>query len=211
MSTAREGVLKATKDLIGVTIPVHVMIEAKQAVLAQPEMRELLSAAEVIAVGNCLCREEEGNCENPLDVCLALDEAATERIQDRSWRAISIEDALAILEETYELGLVHLAYRRGDGEINLVCSCCSCCCWPLNGLKQFDYHDGITESAFVVRFDRTKCVGCGVCVERCVFEAFELREEAERVTFDSDRCFGCGLCVGTCAGKAITFEERTPS
>jgi Pyruvate/2-oxoacid:ferredoxin oxidoreductase delta subunit len=208
VSYSREDVLKATHDLTGMTIPVHVTVEGKEVVLSQPEMQALLSSADVIAVGNCLCREEEGNCDHPLDVCIALNDAATEGIQERSWRAISIEEALAVLEKTYDLGLIHLAYRRGDGDISFACSCCSCCCWPLNGLKQFDYHDGITESAFVARHVETKCVGCGICVERCVFEAFELAEGAERATFDSDRCFGCGLCVGTCPNDAITFERR---
>ncbi len=208
MSYTREDVLEATNGLTGVTIPVHVEVEADQVVLAQPEMRDLLEAADVIAVGECLCRQEEGHCDNPLEVCLALDDAAVERIQDRSWRAVSVDDALVILEKTYELGLVHLAYRSGDGDISLVCSCCSCCCWPLNGLKRFDYHDGITESAFVARFDETECVGCGTCVERCTFGAFELSDGAGTVVFDSDRCFGCGLCVGTCPSGALRLKTR---
>ncbi|MGB2982759.1 MAG: hypothetical protein WBC63_02725 [Candidatus Bipolaricaulia bacterium] len=83
MSYAREDVLKATHNLTGKTIPVHIEIEATQVVLAQPEMRELLVSAEVIAVGNCKCRQEEGNCDHPLEVCLSLDAEAREKIADR--------------------------------------------------------------------------------------------------------------------------------
>jgi len=208
MTYTQEDVLKATNDLIGVTIPVHVTIEATQAVLAQPEMRDLLGKAEVMAVGSCLCPEEEGNCDNPVDVCIALDEAAKERISDRSWQPIALDEGLGILEKTYQLGLVHLAYRRGDGEIDMVCSCCSCCCWPLNGLKRFDYHDAITESAFVARFDQARCIGCGTCVKRCAFDAFRLLEGEDRAAFTSDRCFGCGLCIGTCPSRAIHLVPR---
>lgn len=208
MSYTRDDVLEATEGLTGVTIPVHVEIEAKQVVLAQPEMRELLSSAGVIAVGNCLCRETEGNCDQPLEVCIALDSAATERIEHRTWRAISVDEALAVLEKTYERGLVHLAYRRWDGDVNLVCSCCSCCCQPLNSLRQFSYRDGITESAFVAKFDGTRCIGCGTCVDRCTFDAFELPEGARTAEFYEDRCFGCGLCVGTCPADAIVLKLR---
>jgi len=208
MSYSRDDVLKATEGLTGVTIPVHVEIEAAQVVLAQPEMRELLAGADVIAVGNCFCRETEGNCDHPLDVCIALDGAAAERIKDRDWRAISIDEAVAVLEKTYKRGLVHLAYRRWDGDVNLVCSCCPCCCQPLNSLRRFSYRDGITESAFVARFDGTRCVGCGTCVDRCAFVAFELREGARTADFHEDRCFGCGLCVGTCPSGAITLASR---
>jgi ferredoxin len=204
----RDDVLKATEGLTGNTIPVHVDIDMEQVVLAQPEMRKLLDAAGIIAVGNCLCREEEGNCDHPLDVCLALDSAATERIEGRSWRTVDVDEAIGILEKTYRQGLVHLAYRRWDGDINLVCSCCDCCCQPLNRLKRFDVRDGIAESAFVARFDEHACVGCGACVDRCTFGAFTLRQGEKRALLDPGRCFGCGLCVGTCLGEALSLVSR---
>ena len=209
MSYTRDDVLKATEGLTGLTIPVHVEIEAKQVVLAQPEMRELLAGADVIAIGNCLCRETEGNCDQPLDVCIALDSASTERIEDRNWRTISIDEAIAVLEKTYECGLAHLADRRWDGAVNLVCSCCSCCCQPLNSVRQFSYRYGITESAFIASFDEAKCIGCGSCATRCMFSAFKLPEGANTADFHEDRCFGCGLCVGTCPGDAITLVRKT--
>lgn len=216
MSYTREDVLKATRNLTGKTIPVHVEIRAPQVILSQPEMRQLLAAAETIAVGNCVCREEERNCDGPLEVCLSLDAEARQKITDRNWREISREDALNLLEETYELGLVHMAYRRAviddggirEGEISFVCSCCTCCCWPLNGLRQYDYHDAITESAYVVRFDAAKCVGCGTCAERCPFDAFALPDGANRATYTEHRCFGCGLCVETCPSSAIHLAKR---
>ena len=209
MPYTRDDVLEATDGLTAVTIPVHVTLESKQVVLAQPEMRALLAGAEVIAVGNCICREEARNCGNPLDVCIAFDDAARERIADTSWRTISVEDALAILERTYRLGLVHLAYRRWNGEINLVCSCCTCCCEPLAALRRFSYRDGITESAFVARLDVDRCIACGTCSKRCVFGAFEHASEGGPPTFNAERCFGCGLCVGTCPGEAIALVLRS--
>ena len=204
----REDVLKATKNLTGETVPVHVQIDVTQVVLAQPEMRELLAAAETIAVGRCVCRETERNCDLPLDVCLSLDAEARRKIKDRAWREISLDDALLLLEETHRLGLVHIAYRRGDGDISFVCSCCTCCCWPLTGLRQFDYRDGIAESAYVARFDQGKCIGCGVCVERCPFGVFVRHKNSECIAHDEDRCFGCGLCVSTCPSGAIRFVKR---
>jgi len=213
VSYTREDVLEATHNLTGKTIPVHVRIEATEVILSQPEMRKLLAGAETIAVGNCVCREEERNCDSPLEVCLSLDAEARARIADRTSREISLEEGLALLEETYRLGLVHMAYRRGGGEIRFVCSCCTCCCWPLNGLKAFDYHDAITESAYVVRYDRDACVGCGTCVGRCPFGAFTLSESAQTAEYAEERCFGCGLCVETCRSEAIRLEPRkgTPS
>jgi len=49
-------------------------------------------------------------------------------------------------------------------------------------------------------------VDCGLCIERCPFDAFT-REEVG-IRFDSDQCFGCGLCVSTCPVGAIAFGPR---
>lgn len=208
MSTAREDVLKATRGFTGRTIPVHIELGSKQVILAQPEMRELLAAAEVIAVGNCACRREERRCSNPLEVCLSIGDEARTKVADHGWRKVSLDEAEAILDETSRRGLIHMAYRRVGADIGFVCSCCSCCCWPLNGLRRFDYHDAITESAFVASFDRDLCSGCGACVDRCVFGAYSLDTVASRATFDAARCFGCGLCVGSCPTGAVAFVRR---
>jgi Pyruvate/2-oxoacid:ferredoxin oxidoreductase delta subunit len=214
MSHTREDVLEATRNLTGETIPVHVELTSKQVILAQPEMRELLSDAELIAVGNCACREKERNCDNPLEVCLALGEEGHTKIRDQGWRRIEIDQAMELLAETHRRGLVHMAYRRAfpedpaPREISFVCSCCTCCCWPLNGLRRVDYHDAITESAHAARFDAAACVACGVCADRCPFGAFALPEGAGTAMFDESRCFGCGLCVSTCPNGAISFVPR---
>jgi len=214
MSYTREDVLEATRNLTGKTIPVHIEIQSKQVVLSQPEMRELLGAAERIAVGNCACREEEGKCENPLEVCLALDEEAQTKIASNGWRQITFDEAMDLLEETHALGLVHMAYRRTFAEeptpreISFVCSCCSCCCWPLDGLRRFDYHDAITESTYVAVYDPSKCIGCGQCVARCPFGAFTPERDGDKVSFVDAKCFGCGLCVSSCPVSAIDFVRR---
>jgi Pyruvate/2-oxoacid:ferredoxin oxidoreductase delta subunit len=213
MSYTREDVLKATRNLTGKTIPVHVKLKSQQVVLAQPEMEVLLSAAELIAVGNCACREEGSKCENPLEVCLSVDTEARRKIADDRWREISLDEAMALLEETHRLGLVHMAYRRtfseepAPREIGFVCSCCSCCCWPLNGLRAFDYSDAITESAYVASYDESKCVACGACARRCPFGAFAIAD-TETAVFNQSKCFGCGLCVSTCPTRAIRFDRR---
>ncbi len=191
----------------GLMIPVHVEIDATQVVLAQPEMRELLAAADVIATGDCGCRKDAAVCDHPLDVCLAINEEGREQVANHGWREIPLDDALAILERSHRAGLVHLAYRKDGAPVTLICSCCPCACFHLKALKGHDYHEGITESAYVVRYDAAACVGCGACVDRCVFEAFR-GGAADAVEFRAANCFGCGLCVSTCPAGAIAFVRR---
>lgn len=192
------------------TIPVHVAVRAEQVVLSQPEMKRLLRAAGQIAVGDCNCRKMAGNCDRPLEVCLGLDEEARSNVEQSGWREIGVDDALAILERTHRAGLVHLAFRRSDGSVHLVCSCCSCCCEFLDSLTQPAYQEALTASAYAAEFKREKCSECGACISRCSFGAFSREAEGEPVVFDAVRCFGCGLCVSTCPSGAISFAARSP-
>lgn len=196
---------------IGHTIPVHIELTARETVLAQPEMRELLAAAELIAAGECMCRRDKGAeaCGRPLDVCLGINAEAQKSIDKDGWRAISLDEALDVLERSHRAGLVHMAYHKPGEEISIVCSCCPCCCGPFQDWRGRNFRDGFVESNYVVRFDAALCVGCGQCAERCPFGAFSLAADADRATFEEPKCFGCGLCASTCPSGAIELVRRT--
>jgi ferredoxin len=46
-----------------------------------------------------------------------------------------------------------------------------------------------------------KCVGCGICVDSCNFEAISLVEG--KAIINQDLCVGCGLCREMCPFEAI--------
>jgi Na+-translocating ferredoxin:NAD+ oxidoreductase RNF subunit RnfB len=46
------------------------------------------------------------------------------------------------------------------------------------------------------------CIGCGICVKVCPFDAPSVQNSLS--TIDLDRCRVCGLCVAKCPTKAIT-------
>lgn len=196
---------------IGHTIPVHIELTARETVLAQPEMRELLAAAELIAVGECMCRRDKGveACGRPLDVCMSINAEARKSIEKDGWRAVSLDEALGVLERSHRAGLVHMAYHKPGEEITIVCSCCSCCCGPFQDWRGRGYKDVFMESNYVARFDAGLCIGCGQCTERCPFGAFTLAESEDRAAFQASKCFGCGLCVSTCPSEAIKLVKRT--
>lgn len=198
---------KSTPRYHGQVIPLHVELASTQVVLAQPEMRDLLAGAEIIALGDCGCRRDAGVCEHPLDVCLAVDDEARGEMQRHAWREISLDEALRVLERSHRAGLVHIAYRKPGEPVTLICSCCTCACSPLRELKGRDYHEVVTESAYVAQFDALACAACGTCVERCPFGALS-RGSGGNVVFEAKRCFGCGLCVSTCPAGAIRLAAR---
>jgi heterodisulfide reductase subunit A-like polyferredoxin len=63
----------------------------------------------------------------------------------------------------------------------------------------------IARSAFVSQADDDLCGACGVCVERCQFDALAL---GMTVRVDRARCVGCGLCVPVCPEGALALVRR---
>ncbi len=55
-------------------IPVSESFKAKQWVMPTEQVMELLRGAKSIALQNCECRTHYKRCENPLEVCLLLNE-----------------------------------------------------------------------------------------------------------------------------------------
>jgi len=55
------------------------------------------------------------------------------------------------------------------------------------------------------------CIGCGICLANCRYDAVSVNEDATGTpTFSIDpvSCEGCGVCVRFCPEEAIDFPER---
>ncbi len=57
-----------------------------------------------------------------------------------------------------------------------------------------------------IKFDKTKCVSCGVCVPLCPVGAFKVDKETYEIGFDENKCIVCELCIKICPVKAIKVE-----
>ncbi len=201
-----QDIAEAVDGYTATTIPVHVEIAMDQVVLNLQEAEKLLQETRSIALGPCECRTKNRRCDAPVDVCLTLNEASAQAVERESFRRVTVDEALATLRATHKAGLVHLAYRKPGLEATLFCSCCACCCWFLGTLKRFDFHDAVVASSHIAQHEVKRCVGCGVCVTRCPFEAWT--QDSDLPTLHPERCFGCGLCVSTCPAGAIAFVPR---
>ena len=160
-----------------VTIPVHVEIQGKQRVLNLKEVERILAEAELIALGECYCRKKIKGCNSPLDTCLSLNEKAKELICKDLAVKVNLEDALRTLKCAHEVGPVHITYAiAGKEKPEYICSCCSCCCHSLSGLIRFGFVNAVASSEYIASNNIHGCINCGKCIQRCQFKARTLQD-----------------------------------
>jgi ferredoxin len=60
----------------------------------------------------------------------------------------------------------------------------------------------------MIRFDDSKCTGCGVCVKACPRGALRMREKkAYCVSYET--CMECGACMLNCEFGAVSVTKGT--
>jgi Pyruvate/2-oxoacid:ferredoxin oxidoreductase delta subunit len=194
------------KRVPSTVMSVNIRVPARQHILTDQQVRDILSTSDHIGITNCDCRTAEGNCKSPVDVCILVGMSEEDIAKSEDTEPIALVDALKVLDRTAEQGLVHLTLWDGSHTPYAICSCCPCCCHELLALTRFGYTDQIIVSDFMASHDQEACDGCGTCVTRCHFEAFVDAEDG--VEFNGDKCFGCGLCSMTCPSDAIRMVSR---
>lgn len=187
-------------------IPISESFNAKQWVLPTEQVMEILRTAKSVAVQNCECRTHYKRCDNPLEVCLLLNDVGDKFVAKGEARHVDLTEAADILKKANESGLVHLSLYMPDHEVYALCSCCPCCCHDLQIVKQFGRKELMVRSEYVAVTVPEDCIHCGECVDRCVFGARVLQDE--RMEYNIDACLGCGLCVTSCPAEAISMELR---
>lgn len=190
------------------TIPVGESISIQTEVMPYERAEELVRAQENFAVANCIYRQEQRilgeGCDKPEESCLSFGMAAEHIVRTGRGRAISQEEALAILHRAEEVGLVLQPANAKDPLF--ICTCCGCCCGVLRSLKRDPKPASLVSSPFVVSLNTDMCEGCGTCTERCQMEAVYL--DNGKASLDLDRCIGCGLCVTTCPTDSLSLMRK---
>ena len=203
------------KELLGRSPSVHKVIPVEKSIPVEVQVfpyeqaSALLNKAKSFAVGKCICRVQKAlvgePCKYPVEVCLWF--APTEGFFEDGpdTRVLTREEALQILRESEEAGLIHSSINVREGHY-YICNCCTCCCGMMRGISQLGIENSVAKSDFYVRVDPKMCTECETCVERCQFGATSIVENVSRV--DEKRCVGCGLCVTTCSSGARTLVRK---
>ncbi len=206
-------------------IPVEEVIPFDLEIFPYERASELLEGAKSWGVRDCICRVQQRligkGCDHPVENCLMF--APVEGVFDHgeTTRAITKEEALRILHEAEEAGLVHSTgnYRNRH---YYICNCCTCCCGILRGVAEFGIPTAVARSDFYAVVDPEMCAGCSDCVERCQFGALSVPDDVPSTSsgrapstssghccvVDYVRCVGCGLCATACPTGALHLERR---
>lgn len=73
-------------------------------------------------------------------------------------------------------------------------------------LQLFARREMVSEPTVAV-VDPMRCVGCGLCVPACPYEARELHPWKRLATVNAALCQGCGACAVVCRNKATTVRN----
>ena len=195
--------------------PIHRVIPVEEAVPAGVEIMpyerasELLQQAKAWGVRDCICRVQQKligkGCDRPIENCLTFAQVEGAFDGSKVGRAISREEAMQILDQAEDAGLVHSPGNFQDGN-SYICNCCTCCCGVLRIVSEFSVPTAIASSQFVAVVDQDLCTGCGDCLERCQFGAMAIPDDLCGV--DPGSCVGCGLCVTVCPSEALSLARR---
>jgi ferredoxin len=204
-----QGAITHYSPSVNRVIPVEEAIPAGIEVYPYERATELLEGAKAWGVRDCICRVQQKlvdkGCDRPVENCLTF--APLEGIFDNSEtrRAITKEEALRILREAGDAGLIHSPGNYQDGNY-YICNCCTCCCGVLRSVAEFSIPTAVASSDFVAVVDADACAGCGDCLERCQFGALAVPDDVCLV--DVGRCVGCGLCTTVCPTEALHLHRR---
>ena len=138
------------------------------------------------------------------ELCMAFGIFADFYVENGNGRYITTEEALEHMRRCDANGNVVEVLNTNDVEV--MCSCCSCCCGVMKALTMFGGPSSGVVSNYKVQFDETKCVSCGKCGQRCFMQGVTFQDG--KVTVNHDKCVECGVCVTTCPSGALTLHRK---
>lgn len=196
-------------------IPVNKEVVANEEILPYDDYEKIIARNTVIAVSDCQCRlshqtidvEDPGN--HPLETCMTTGEQAEYYIENGIGRQIDQEEALSILRNSVEHGMVLQSCWTKDSEV--ICSCHGDCCDILMSYVALgdDYasmNSSLNVSHYNLQYDKDACAQCGACSERCPLFAVTMNEENYPET--GLTCIRCGQCGTVCPQGARKLVQK---
>ena len=211
---------KAGEKEYGAYIPINQSLGKYQnQVIPYVVFKHFIEKASNIVLINCGCREfrECQDHDHSLG-CIYMGDDTLKLVMPemRDARIGTKEEALDRVRRAIDEGLIPLLGRamgesamfgvEDKGHFLSCCFCCTCCC--VNG-KMITYGPSIKGifskvDGVSVKVDENLCIGCGKCIEVCVFKGREMEDGKAKLI--EDQCVACGRCAEICPTGATTIE-----
>jgi ferredoxin len=194
-------------------IPVNKAISTDLEIHPYEIAEQMIESSMSWGIRECICKKQQnllGNpCKHGVSKCIQL-HPRKENVFDETdlTNSISKEEALSILRDAEEAGLVHCSMNTQSDHL-YICNCCSCCCIPLRGLSKWEQPYAYVRSNYQTAVDVDLCTGCESCLDRCHFDALSISGEV--CVVNTERCIGCGVCSTSCPEQALQLVSRNPS
>lgn len=175
----------------------------------------VIKTAPAISVSTCYCRHKMHHlgeaCKAPLETCLTFGDTANSLTKHGYGRLIEAQEALDIVQLSYEHNLVQCGENVREG-VSFLCNCCGCCCEAMTTSKRFGMVNPIETTAFIPEINQDTCVKCGKCERVCPVDCIErnttLTNESYTLAPNPNLCLGCGVCVRNCPKGSMTLKRR---
>ncbi|MHA1147194.1 MAG: ATP-binding protein [Promethearchaeota archaeon] len=182
-------------------------------ILGKEDVNKIVAKYDDIALALCYCRHEKDLLDEPCKIdaprtnCLLFGKTAKFCIEKDFANKITADEAIKILREAEDVGLVHKAFhihQNPERDLEAICNCCNCCC----GIFQL-YNEGVmpfyTITNYLASVSKDDCSACGTCEEKCPMHAIKLIDAVAIV--DDTICIGCGVCAHHCNFNAIHLKR----
>ena len=196
-------------------IPVDKALEVtEEFILPSQTVEEIINKFDDIAVGYCFCRQRRSLLGDPCSTdaptlnCFSFGKSARHTAAQGFAKKVTREEALKIMKEAENAGLIHKAFHPGSRESKpetSICNCCKDCCDTME-LWRSGTLPLINSTYHLSMINLESCTGCGTCVEWCPTDAIILNEK-ELAQRDERACLGCGVCSRFCPEGAISLKE----
>jgi Pyruvate/2-oxoacid:ferredoxin oxidoreductase delta subunit len=186
-------------------------VEPGNKVHTYDQVKTYIEQSDKIAVGRCYCRHSaylrgEDTHGMPMETCIFLGPNADFGINCLGAREVTQAEALKVLKESEEAGLVHQTSNTAD-RVGYLCNCDRWHCFAIKIVLKQPQPAKVFNSGFEPRFDPDLCVACETCIDRCPAEALAMGDDdVPRV--DLNLCFGCAVCASGCPQEAAKMVSK---
>ena len=178
-----------------------------EAILPYEDVRAILLSARTFNVIDCICRLQQDKlgqpCKFPVHVCLNFSQAErTPRPGD-----ISQAEALSLLEQSEQVGLVHTVSNVMEG-VGYVCNCCGCCCGILRGITKYGIENSVAYANYYAVIDPQFCAAAATASNAARWAPFPKGRASRWWTGAAASAAGCASAAAPTRSPGWSANRR---